>query len=580
MCPLKSLSCFAIPQWWLPQREVPLVSPKDSHCDSEEVTASADADSMGFYGDPRRIEEVTANPYDFYEWVMNPTASTDGEWMELVESEQSLTAFSGDSGNPIHYESTKNQIATNLLRENVKSHRKHSEDCRGRQNGASQLNGLQLRCGSNPASASLGCLGGLLLSEEVPERWWGSWVGQLATELLPTVIYSVLTDLSCRKKFNKPMKKTTLSLLFVVGLIGNSVLGFSQTTADAKGIGVLGTHLTKDGRIWIPQGTGLGSFTYAPYFSKENHNKSEENGGFIGAAKRFGPEILTIAKEEWKIDSIRFLVSQPGLDPQSKLYSQAYLEALTNGVNICLSNGLSVIIAMQDEKHSGETQIKPLPTEETIRAWNKIGDLFSNNPYVMYEVFNECGKPAENINKNWDLWLNGGIYKNYRFIGHQQIINIFRSRGWNNVLIVDGIGWARFIGKRALDLKDPSNRLAFGVHPYFTDFCNSPEKWDNAFGNISKVAPVLITEWFENSKAPFGVKSYKIPIWCHEFLGYIKKNEIPLWTFALDIPSTIVQDYKGSPNNWENFNPNGIKLGDGGAGCGRMVRNYFSSTQN
>ena len=38
--------------------------------------------------------------------------------------------------------------------------------------------------GSNPASPSLGFLGGLLLSEEVPEGWWDSWVFQRATESL------------------------------------------------------------------------------------------------------------------------------------------------------------------------------------------------------------------------------------------------------------------------------------------------------------------------------------------------------------------------------------------------------------
>jgi hypothetical protein len=94
---------------------VPLVSPKDSHCDSEGVTAVEDADSMGFYGEPHRIEGVIANPCDFYEWVLYPTDSTDGEWMELIDSEQSLSAFSGVSENPIHYESTNpryNEIAT------------------------------------------------------------------------------------------------------------------------------------------------------------------------------------------------------------------------------------------------------------------------------------------------------------------------------------------------------------------------------------------------------------------------------------------------------------------------------------
>jgi len=38
--------------------------------------------------------------------------------------------------------------------------------------------------GSNPASPSLGFLGGLLCSKEVPEGWWGSWVSQRATESL------------------------------------------------------------------------------------------------------------------------------------------------------------------------------------------------------------------------------------------------------------------------------------------------------------------------------------------------------------------------------------------------------------
>jgi len=89
---------------------------------------------------------------------MEPDSFFSTESLETIDSEQSLSALSGDSENPIHYESTKNQIATNLLRENVKAHRKHSEDCRGTLNRASQLYGLQLGCGSNSASPSLGFL--------------------------------------------------------------------------------------------------------------------------------------------------------------------------------------------------------------------------------------------------------------------------------------------------------------------------------------------------------------------------------------------------------------------------------------
>jgi hypothetical protein len=99
---------------------VPLVSPKDSHCDSEEVTAVEDAGLMGFYGEPREIEEVSENPRRFRWRVPYPTASVDGIWMELVESDESLSPLSGGSRNPIHEESSKIQIATNPLRENVK----------------------------------------------------------------------------------------------------------------------------------------------------------------------------------------------------------------------------------------------------------------------------------------------------------------------------------------------------------------------------------------------------------------------------------------------------------------------------
>jgi endoglucanase len=382
--------------------------------------------------------------------------------------------------------------------------------------------------------------------------------------------------------------------------LGNGI-EHAINTKSQYGITISGTHLLKDGSIWIPRGMGLGAFTYAPYFSNPNNQKQDGNGGFVGAAKNFGQDILNTSKS-WKIDSVRFLVSQPALDPKSDMYSKAYLDNLVNGVNLCISNGLCVLISMQDEKHSGETECKPLPTEETLRAWEVIGPIFANNPYVMYEIFNECGKPVKGLDadnrlnkrkitnikedpndlpqinpKNWDLWLNGGLHGKNTFIGHQEIVNNFRSKGWNNVIIADGIGWARFIGQDALKLKDPIGRLAFGVHPYFTEFCNSPEKWDKAFGNISKVAPVLVTEWFENSSVPFGVKSYQIPLWCSEFLSYIKQHNIPMWSFALDIPTTIVIDHKGTPNNWDNFNPNGIRLGDSGAGCGKMVLEYFLS---
>jgi hypothetical protein len=53
-----------------------------------------------------------------------PDSFFNEESLETIESEQSLSTESDSLWISIHYESTKNQIATNLLRENVKAHRK------------------------------------------------------------------------------------------------------------------------------------------------------------------------------------------------------------------------------------------------------------------------------------------------------------------------------------------------------------------------------------------------------------------------------------------------------------------------
>jgi len=81
MCPLKFFSCFSIPLWWLTLGEVPLVSPIDSHCDSEGVTAVEDAALLCFYGEPRGIEEVPENPRRSSWRVRYPTAfSAENRW--------------------------------------------------------------------------------------------------------------------------------------------------------------------------------------------------------------------------------------------------------------------------------------------------------------------------------------------------------------------------------------------------------------------------------------------------------------------------------------------------------------------
>jgi len=356
----------------------------------------------------------------------------------------------------------------------------------------------------------------------------------------------------------------------------------ASTTSTLKGVGVQGRWLTRDGQIWHPRGVGLGAFTYAPWYKNPDHGARL---GFVGAAAKFGPKTLRAVKT-WGVDSIRFLVSQPGLDPQSHLYSKTYVEALIKGVQLCLDEGVVVIIAMQDQKHSGETDIKPLPTPHTMRAWNVIGPAFANHPYVIFEIFNECGIVARgNQALNRKLWLEGGVHtgpnaKRRHYIGHQTIISGFRERGWHNVIIVDSMPWAQRIDRSVLSLRDPFSRLAFAVHPYTGVAGTTRSEWDARFGDVSGRVVVLVTEWFANTKAPFHARRQDLPDICEDFLAYLREKQIPLWAFAFDIPGTIVNDYRGTPNNWDRLHAGRVTWGRAGSGCGTQVRRHFGIVGN
>ena len=381
-----------------------------------------------------------------------------------------------------------------------------------------------------------------------------------------------------RRCSSRPRGWSTALLVCSLAL---SSLTVESTDAGAdetrKGVGVQGRWLTRDGQVWLPRGVGLGAFTHAPWYRNPDHSARL---GFDGAAASFGPSILHAAKS-WGVDSIRFLVSQPGLDPKSHLHSATYVEALTKGVRLCLNEGFVVIIAMQDQKHSGETDVKPLPTSHTLRAWDVIGPLFANHPYVMFEIFNEPGAVAQgNWALNRKLWMEGGEHpgrndKQRRYGGHQTILDRFRERGWRNVVIVDTMPWAQRIDRKALSIRDPLSRLAFAVHPYTGVAGTTRVEWDTRFGNISENTVVLVTEWFTNTKAPFHARRQDLPEICADFLAYLREKQIPLWAFAFDIPGTIVRDYQGTPNNWDRLRGGDVTWGRAGSGCGRQVRRHF-----
>jgi len=109
--------------------------------------------------------------------------------MELVESDVSLDGEWEELEISIREESSKIQIATNSLQENVKDQWDSAESLVAHIDRGVAAQWVTTICDSNPASPISRYSGEIVPSEVVPAGWWGGWVSQRATESLKLIFY-------------------------------------------------------------------------------------------------------------------------------------------------------------------------------------------------------------------------------------------------------------------------------------------------------------------------------------------------------------------------------------------------------
>ena len=113
-----------------------------------------------------------------------------------------------------------------------------------------------------------------------------------------------------------------------------------------------------------------GDGTAAQLTAQENYGTTE-----LAAIQTFGA------------DTIRFQVSQPALDTTnaSGLYDPDNLAEVISAVKLARQNGFVVMIMMQDESITGETNHAPLPTTVTEADWDLLDAQFGTDTGVVTE---------------------------------------------------------------------------------------------------------------------------------------------------------------------------------------------------
>jgi endoglucanase len=359
--------------------------------------------------------------------------------------------------------------------------------------------------------------------------------------------------------------KIRCALILCIACGASCVSVLAQTVGDIK-VGSGQKHLMRyNGTkyvIWEPHGVVMVSFeaapaafnNVAPYLKYANQNYST---GEIDTIKNFGA------------DTIRFMVSQPGTDPQDPngLYSAAYINHFTAAVQYARSIGLNVILNVQDETPSGEPNPTGKPNAATQRSWQRLAPIFNGDHGIMYEIYNEPG--YADTTQGWTNWQTA----------MNSVITTVRGTGSQNVILADGLSYGGELDLAAnYLLSDSESDTAYAVHPYFNNVAQEQMSYfQSSFGTFAQGAAVVVTEWYPGSAFFCDGTTAQSSLSLYQ---YLSGAGIGITAFAYDFPGmspdkisgSIGTDFAGTPTTFL-----GTSCGDLSYGPGTVLKSWYNS---
>jgi hypothetical protein len=279
------------------------------------------------------------------------------------------------------------------------------------------------------------------------------------------------------------------------------------------------------------------------------------------AQSYWGAAEIDAIKHVFGADTVRFQVSQPGLDPQSKIYDPAYASEVLTAVKQARAADLVVIVSMDAQGENGIEGLPCMPDQSTVRAWQTLAPALVHDKGVLLDVFNEpckTGRPDDRAE-----WTQGT----------QAVINALRALGSENILLMEGLHSGRTTAGLFPTVHDSlDNRLALAVHPYLSKgWFDSPEKWEREFGSSAAKYPTIADEW--NALAVGGSCFGDLPALALSLIRYLQEKRIGVVGWAIDSHTgkLVVDHEKYVPNNYDNFRA----CEDGsGSGAGQLIARF------
>lgn len=205
---------------------------------------------------------------------------------------------------------------------------------------------------------------------------------------------------------------------------------------------------------------------------------SDRKGGM-----KFIVELLTDGSRGWHARSLRLPVYPGHYFANPARFVENHLQP---ALDVCVAKKLYCIIDWHyiDDpyKRSGETK----------RFWTDMAARYKDNPYILFEIFNEPVTGASGSQAEWDKWKGFA----------QEIVDLIRQTAPENIILVGGPHYSQHM-RGAVSNPVTGNNIAYVAHIYPGGYYpladgrsgDSAEYWEHNAGVVADQFPVIVTEW-------------------------------------------------------------------------------------
>lgn len=326
----------------------------------------------------------------------------------------------------------------------------------------------------------------------------------------------------------------------------------AATPGRAAGeVAIEGNRFYRDGAPWVAEGVTLVGLV-APE-GRVGRNRPN----FAAARAAFGPGTLE-AIRDYGADTIRYQVSQAGLDPKSTIHDPAYRDEVLAAIRAAREAGFTVIVSMQWQGPSGKKDPVGVPSDTTRRAWRAILPAIAEDRGILLEVFNEPAIRGDGP-ADWKRWT----------ATTQPLVDMLRRTGSQNVLLVGGVLFAHSF-EGAPELADPRGQLGYAIHPFLYRKNLTEASWDARFGSFAATHPVMATAF--NAHGGSNYCGPDLAARTAALLEYLRARRIGLVVWAFDLP--WVREGDGRYARFDDLVCAAARDG-GRGGAGQMIHEYF-----